>query len=123
MTSQYYGSLRVHAHAQRLPSLKKHLAEASLQTLADIFELQTFDAGEVITMTGQVADRIFVIKSGGCVLTQVGSCASMPHPSLHRCIQRVIQMVPFLSRWKQRGTASPPGARRLVLSYDHGGYC
>lgn len=62
-------------HIQRLPSLKKHLADSTLQSLAEAFESHTYDAGDVITIAGKPADRIFVVKSGGCVLSQVAARA------------------------------------------------
>ncbi|KAK9795533.1 hypothetical protein WJX73_010591 [Symbiochloris irregularis] len=54
----------------RLPSLKKHMPEATIEQLAGVFQLKTYDAGEVIAIAGSRTDRIFVIKSGGVVLSQ-----------------------------------------------------
>ena len=67
----------VHVHAQlrvreqRLPSLKKQLGEAKIQSLAEVFELQTYAAGEIVNSADKAADLLFVIKTGCCILAQV----------------------------------------------------
>lgn len=69
---------------QRLPSLKKHLPESTIEQLADVFQLKTYDAGEVITVAGKRTDRIFVIKTGSCVLSQVATPSRTPCLSVAR---------------------------------------
>lgn len=57
--------------AQRLPSLRKQLGDAKLQSLADVFELHAYEAGEVVAAAQKAGDRLFVIKAGCCILTKV----------------------------------------------------